>query len=114
MGCTDVSFELWPGEVLAIARSGLSARGQLNAAGDRAQLTDIWAVLTNIVFLWAYLHVVAASLVTGPIEEFETFLSEESPAIHGDRVASTGRAASCRSAIEVARYACVPHLQGRN
>ena len=30
---------------------------QLNAAGDRAQLTDIWAVLTNIVFLWAYLHV---------------------------------------------------------
>ena len=34
---------------------------QLNAAGDRAQLTDIWAVLTNIVFLWAY---VAASLVT--------------------------------------------------
>ena len=39
---------------------------QLNAAGDRAQLTDIWAVLTNIVFLWAYLHVVAASLVTAP------------------------------------------------
>ena len=38
---------------------------QLNAAGDRAQLTDIWAVLTNIVFLWAYLHVLAASLVTG-------------------------------------------------
>ena len=38
---------------------------QLNAAGDRAQLTDIWALLTNIVFLWAYLHVVAASLVTG-------------------------------------------------
>ncbi|HYN18967.1 MAG TPA: cytochrome ubiquinol oxidase subunit I, partial [Actinomycetes bacterium] len=37
---------------------------QLNAAGDRAQLTDIWAVLTNVVFLWAYLHVVAASLVT--------------------------------------------------
>ena len=38
---------------------------QLNAAGDRAQLTDIWAVLTNEVFLWAYLHVLAASLVTG-------------------------------------------------
>src|SRR5215207_1954077 len=38
---------------------------QLNAAGDRAQLTDIWAVLTNIVFVWAYLHVLAASLVTG-------------------------------------------------
>jgi cytochrome bd-type quinol oxidase subunit 1 len=40
---------------------------QLNAAGDRAQLTDIWAVLTNIVFLWAYLHVLAASLVTASV-----------------------------------------------
>jgi cytochrome d ubiquinol oxidase subunit I len=40
---------------------------QLNAAGDRAQLNDIWAVLTNIVFLWAYLHVLAASLVTAGI-----------------------------------------------
>jgi cytochrome d ubiquinol oxidase subunit I len=37
---------------------------QLSAAGGRAQLTDIWAVLTNVVFLWAYLHVLAASLVT--------------------------------------------------
>jgi cytochrome d ubiquinol oxidase subunit I len=33
----------------------------------RAQLTDIWAVLSNIVFLWAYLHVLAASLVTGSV-----------------------------------------------
>ena len=40
---------------------------QLNAAGDRAQLTDIWAVLTNEVFLWAYLHVLAASLVTAGV-----------------------------------------------
>jgi cytochrome d ubiquinol oxidase subunit I len=40
---------------------------QLNAAGDRAQLTDVWAVLTNIVFLWAYLHVLAASLVTAGV-----------------------------------------------
>ena len=40
---------------------------QLNQAGDRAQLTDIWAVLTNIVFLWAYLHVLAASLVTASV-----------------------------------------------
>jgi cytochrome d ubiquinol oxidase subunit I len=38
---------------------------QLN--GGRAQLTDIWAVLTNIVFVWAYLHVLAASLVTGSV-----------------------------------------------
>jgi cytochrome d ubiquinol oxidase subunit I len=35
--------------------------------GGRAQLTDIWAVLTNVVFLWAYLHVLAASLVTGSV-----------------------------------------------
>jgi cytochrome bd-type quinol oxidase subunit 1 len=40
---------------------------QLNQAGDRAQLTDIWAVLTNEVFLWAYLHVLAASLVTAGV-----------------------------------------------
>jgi cytochrome d ubiquinol oxidase subunit I len=40
---------------------------QLNAAGDRAQLTDVWAVLTNLVFVWAYLHVLAASLVTAGV-----------------------------------------------
>jgi cytochrome bd ubiquinol oxidase subunit I len=40
---------------------------QLNAAGDRAELTDIWAVLTNVVFVWALLHVLAASLVTGGV-----------------------------------------------
>jgi cytochrome d ubiquinol oxidase subunit I len=40
---------------------------QLNAAGDRAQLTDIGAVLTNVVFVWALLHVLAASLVTGGV-----------------------------------------------
>ena len=74
-----------------------SVRGAIATPSDGVQL-DSWEEV----------------LVTGPIEEFETFLSEESPAIHGDRVASTGRAASCRSAIEVARYACVPHLQGRN
>jgi len=31
----------------------------------RAELTNIWAVLTNPVFLWGYLHVLLASLVTG-------------------------------------------------
>src|SRR5690606_8141240 len=30
----------------------------------RAQLTDIWAVMTNTVFIWAYIHVLLASLVT--------------------------------------------------
>jgi cytochrome d ubiquinol oxidase subunit I len=31
----------------------------------RAELTSIWAVLTNPVFVWAYIHVLLASLVTG-------------------------------------------------
>jgi cytochrome d ubiquinol oxidase subunit I len=31
----------------------------------KAQLTDIWAVLVNPVFLWAYVHVLLAALVTG-------------------------------------------------
>jgi cytochrome d ubiquinol oxidase subunit I len=31
----------------------------------RAQLTSIWAVLGNPLFLWAYAHVLLASLVTG-------------------------------------------------
>ena len=35
----------------------------INSAG-RAQLTDIWAVMTNTVFVWAYIHVLLASLVT--------------------------------------------------
>jgi cytochrome bd-type quinol oxidase subunit 1 len=40
---------------------------QLDQATHRAELTDIWAVLTNVVFLWAYLHVLAASLVTAGV-----------------------------------------------
>ncbi len=31
----------------------------------KAELTSIWAVLTNPVFLWGYLHVLLASLITG-------------------------------------------------
>jgi cytochrome d ubiquinol oxidase subunit I len=31
----------------------------------RAQLTNIWSVLSNPVFLWAYVHVLLASAVTG-------------------------------------------------
>ena len=34
-------------------------------AGGKPQLNDIWAVLTNPVFLWGYAHVLLASLVTG-------------------------------------------------
>jgi cytochrome bd ubiquinol oxidase subunit I len=38
----------------------------LNAQGQ-PQLNDIWALFTNPVFLWAYPHVVLASLVTGAV-----------------------------------------------
>jgi len=36
----------------------------INKATGRPQLNDIWAVLTNPVFGWGYLHVLLASLVT--------------------------------------------------
>jgi cytochrome d ubiquinol oxidase subunit I len=36
-------------------------------AAGRAELSNIWAVLTNPVFLWGYLHVILASLVTGAV-----------------------------------------------
>jgi cytochrome bd ubiquinol oxidase subunit I len=35
----------------------------INANG-RAQMTSIWAIVTNTVFIWAYIHVVLAALVT--------------------------------------------------
>ncbi len=38
---------------------------EINPTTGRAQLTDIWALLTNTVFVWAYIHVLLASLVTG-------------------------------------------------
>jgi cytochrome d ubiquinol oxidase subunit I len=37
----------------------------INARTGKPQLNDIWAVLTNPVFLWGYAHVLLASLVTG-------------------------------------------------
>ncbi|MGH8869152.1 MAG: cytochrome ubiquinol oxidase subunit I [Actinomycetes bacterium] len=37
---------------------------QLDKASGRPELTDIWALLTNPVFLWSYAHVLLASLVT--------------------------------------------------
>ncbi|HEX5121259.1 MAG TPA: cytochrome ubiquinol oxidase subunit I [Pseudonocardiaceae bacterium] len=33
----------------------------------QAQLTDLWAVLTNPVFLWGYVHVLLASLATAAV-----------------------------------------------
>ncbi|WP_155368310.1 cytochrome ubiquinol oxidase subunit I [Catellatospora vulcania] len=38
---------------------------EINATTGRPQLNDIWAVMTNPVFLWGYTHVLLASLVTG-------------------------------------------------
>ena len=38
---------------------------KVNPATGRAQLTSIWAVLSNPVFLWGYLHVLLAAAVTG-------------------------------------------------
>ena len=39
--------------------------GYVMNAQHQPQLNDIWALFTNPVFLWAYPHVVLASLVTG-------------------------------------------------
>src|SRR6266487_844888 len=36
----------------------------IDKATGKPRLNDIWAVLTNPVFLWGYLHVIVASLVT--------------------------------------------------
>ncbi|HUZ37105.1 MAG TPA: cytochrome ubiquinol oxidase subunit I [Streptosporangiaceae bacterium] len=38
---------------------------RISRSTGRPQLNDIWAVLTNPVFLWGYAHVLLASLVTG-------------------------------------------------
>ena len=38
---------------------------KINPQTGKPQLNDIWAVLTNPVFLWGYAHVLLASLVTG-------------------------------------------------
>ena len=39
----------------------------INSKTGNPQLTDIWAVMTNPVFLWGYVHVLLASAVTGAI-----------------------------------------------
>src|SRR5664279_5543927 len=37
---------------------------RINPATGRAQLTSIWAVLSNSMFLWSFAHVLLAALVT--------------------------------------------------
>jgi cytochrome d ubiquinol oxidase subunit I len=37
---------------------------EINPSNGRAQLNDIWAVMTNTVFIWAYIHVLLAALTT--------------------------------------------------
>ncbi len=39
----------------------------MNPTTHQPQLNDIWALFTNPVFLWGYVHVVLASLVTGSL-----------------------------------------------
>jgi cytochrome d ubiquinol oxidase subunit I len=39
----------------------------MNQQLNRAQLNDIWAVLSNPVFVWGFVHVLLASAVTGSI-----------------------------------------------
>jgi cytochrome d ubiquinol oxidase subunit I len=39
----------------------------INATTGRPELNDIWAVFTNPVFLWGYVHVIFASIVTGAV-----------------------------------------------
>jgi cytochrome d ubiquinol oxidase subunit I len=39
----------------------------INNSTHRAELTDIWALFTNPVFGWSYLHVILASLTTGAL-----------------------------------------------
>ncbi len=41
--------------------------GYVMNAQHQPQLTDVWALFTNPVFLWAYPHVLLASLVTGAL-----------------------------------------------
>ena len=41
--------------------------GYVMNAQHQPELNDIWALFTNPVFLWAYPHVILASLVTGAI-----------------------------------------------
>jgi cytochrome d ubiquinol oxidase subunit I len=39
----------------------------INHQTNQPQLTNIWALFTNPVFVWSYIHVLLASLVTGGV-----------------------------------------------
>jgi len=39
----------------------------MNTATNQPQLNDIWALFTNPVFLWGYVHVLLASAITGAL-----------------------------------------------
>ncbi len=40
---------------------------EIDSTTGRAQLTDIWAVLSNPVFLWSYAHVLLAAFITAAV-----------------------------------------------
>jgi cytochrome bd ubiquinol oxidase subunit I len=50
----------------------------------KPQLTDIWAVLTNPVFLWGYTHVVLDSIVTGAVVMLAVAAWQLRKGAHGD------------------------------
>ena len=65
----------------------------------KAQLTNIWSVMTNPVFVWGYLHVLLASLVTGSavmlaVSAWHLKHDVTSGSVPQDRVALARRAAA--------------------
>src|SRR5712692_4175414 len=57
----------------------------------KPQLNDIWAVLTNPVFLWGYTHVVLDSIVTGAVVMLAVSAWQLRKGTHGDLFAGTLR-----------------------
>ena len=75
----------------------------INRQTGKPQLNDIWAVLTNPVFLWGYAHVLLASLVTGAavMLAVSAWQLRHHPAAEGS-AAATSQAASHAAASPAA------------
>ncbi len=72
----------------------------INRRTGKPQLNDIWAVLTNPVFLWGYAHVLLASLVTGAavMLAVSAWQLRHHPAAAGKAPAPTGQMAATPAA----------------
>ena len=72
----------------------------INRRTGKPQLNDIWAVLTNPVFLWGYAHVLLASLVTGAavMLAVSAWQLRHHPAAEGKAPAATGQMAATPAA----------------